>query len=307
MGDFFCSFFLLQYANKRFKKGSGKMPVDSAVEFKDVSFTYPDTKKAILDQISFKIKRGSWTSLIGHNGSGKSTISKLINGLLLPDSANNSRITVLGMTLNQKTVWDVREKVGIVFQNPDNQFVGATVGDDVALGLENRAVPREQMVKIVRKVLADVGMLDYIDAEPANLSGGQKQRVAIAGILAVEPKIIILDESTSMLDPKGREQVLKIIKHLKKEKNLTVISITHDIDEANMADNVIVLNDGKILAQGTPTEIFSKTEMLQEIGLDIPFVQKLINKLNEVGISVPKNIKTKDELKQYLCQLNLKK
>lgn len=307
MGDFFCSFFLLQYANKRFKKGSGKMPVDSAVEFKDVSFTYPDTKKAILDQISFKIKRGSWTSLIGHNGSGKSTISKLINGLLLPDSANNSRITVLGMTLNQKTVWDVREKVGIVFQNPDNQFVGATVGDDVAFGLENRAVPREQMVKIVRKVLADVGMLDYIDAEPANLSGGQKQRVTIAGILAVEPKIIILDESTSMLDPKGREQVLKIIKHLKKEKNLTVISITHDIDEANMADNVIVLNDGKILAQGTPTEIFSKTEMLQEIGLDIPFVQKLINKLNEVGISVPKNIKTKDELKQYLCQLNLKK
>lgn len=283
------------------------MPVDSAVEFKDVSFTYPDTKKAILDQISFKIKRGSWTSLIGHNGSGKSTISKLINGLLLPDSANNSRITVLGMTLNQKTVWDVREKVGIVFQNPDNQFVGATVGDDVAFGLENRAVPREQMVKIVRKVLADVGMLDYIDAEPANLSGGQKQRVAIAGILAVEPKIIILDESTSMLDPKGREQVLKIIKHLKKEKNWTVISITHDIDEANMADDVIVLNDGKILAQGTPTEIFSKTEMLQEIGLDIPFVQKLINKLNEVGISVPKNIKTKDELKQYLCQLNLKK
>ena len=267
------------------------MPVDSAVEFKDVSFTYPDTKKAILDQISFKIKRGSWTSLIGHNGSGKSTISKLINGLLLPDSANNSRITVLGMTLNQKTVWDVREKVGIVFQNPDNQFVGATVGDDVAFGLENRAVPREQMVKIVRKVLADVGMLDYIDAEPANLSGGQKQRVAIAGILAVEPKIIILDESTS----------------IKKEKNLTVISITHDIDEANMADDVIVLNDGKILAQGTPTEIFSKTEMLQEIGLDIPFVQKLINKLNEVGISVPKNIKTKDELKQYLCQLNLKK
>ena len=283
------------------------MPVDSAVEFKDASFTYPDTKKAILDQISFKIKRVSWTSLIGHNGSGKSTISKLINGLLLPDSANNSRITVLGMTLNQKTVWDVREKVGIVFQNPDNQFVGATVGDDVAFGLENRAVPREQMIKIVRKVLADVGMLDYIDAEPANLSGGQKQRVAIAGILAVEPKIIILDESTSMLDPKGREQVLKIIKHLKKEKNLTVISITHDIDEANMADDVIVLNDGKILAQGTPTEIFSKTEMLQEIGLDIPFVQKLINKLNEVGISVPKNIKTKDELKQYLCQLNLKK
>lgn len=283
------------------------MPIDNAVEFKDVSFTYPDTKKAILDHISFKIKKGSWTSLIGHNGSGKSTISKLINGLLLPNSANDSKINVLGMMLNPKTVWDIREKVGIVFQNPDNQFVGATVGDDVAFGLENRAVPREQMVKIVQKVLADVGMLDYIDAEPANLSGGQKQRVAIAGILAVEPEIIILDESTSMLDPKGREQILKIIRHLKKEKNLTVISITHDIDEANMADDVIVLNDGKILAQGSPTKIFGKTEMLQQIGLDIPFIQKLINKLNKVGISVPKNIKTKDELKQYLCQLNLKK
>ncbi|WP_297950853.1 energy-coupling factor ABC transporter ATP-binding protein [uncultured Lactobacillus sp.] len=283
------------------------MPVDNAVEFKNILFTYPDTEKAVLDKISFKIKKGSWTSLIGHNGSGKSTISKLINGLLLPDSIADSKINVLGMELNQETVWKIREKVGIVFQNPDNQFVGATVGDDVAFGLENRAVPRNRMVKIVRNVLADVGMLDYINAEPANLSGGQKQRVAIAGILAVEPEIIILDESTSMLDPSGREQILKIIRRLKKEKNLTVISITHDIDEANMADDVIVLNDGKILAQGTPTIIFDKTEMLEKIGLDIPFVYKLIDKLNKVGISVPQNIKTKDELKQYLCQLNLKK
>lgn len=283
------------------------MTISNAIEFKDVTFTYPESKAPVLKKINFKVKKGSWTALIGHNGSGKSTISKLINGLLLPDKDSGSVITVSGMNLNSENVWDIREKVGIVFQNPDNQFVGATVGDDVAFGLENRGVPRDQMVQTVKKVLSDVGMLDYIDAEPANLSGGQKQRVAIAGILAVEPEIIILDESTSMLDPSGRDQILKIIKRLMSEKNLTILSITHDIDEADMADNVIVLNDGKILAQASPTEIFSQTEMLRQIGLDIPFVDKLIYKLNQLGITIPKDVQTKDELKQYLCQLNSKK
>lgn len=283
------------------------MTISNAIEFKDVTFTYPESKAPVLKKISFKVEKGSWTALIGHNGSGKSTISKLINGLLLPDKDSSSVISVSGMNLNSENVWDIREKVGIVFQNPDNQFVGATVGDDVAFGLENRGVPRDQMVKIVKKVLSDVGMLDYIDAEPANLSGGQKQRVAIAGILAVEPEIIILDESTSMLDPSGRDQILKIIKRLMSEKNLTILSITHDIDEADMVDNVIVLNDGKILAQASPTEIFSQTEMSRQIGLDIPFVDKLIYKLNQLGITIPKDVQTKDELKQYLCQLNSKK
>lgn len=283
------------------------MTISNAIEFKDVTFTYPESKAPVLKKINFKVKKGSWTTLIGHNGSGKSTISKLINGLLLPDKDSGSVITVSGMNLNSENVWDIREKVGIVFQNPDNQFVGVTVGDDVAFGLENRGVPRDQMVQIVKKVLSDVGMLDYIDAEPANLSGGQKQRVAIAGILAVEPEIIILDESTSMLDPSGRDKILKIIKRLMSEKNLTILSITHDIDEADMADNVIVLNDGKILAQASPTEIFSQTEMLRQIGLDIPFVDKLIYKLNQLGITIPKDVQTKDELKQYLCQLNSKK
>lgn len=283
------------------------MTISNAIEFKDVTFTYPESKAPVLKKINFKVKKGSWTALIGHNGSGKSTISKLINGLLLPDKDSGSVITVSGMNLNSENVWDIREKVGIVFQNPDNQFVGATVGDDVAFGLENRGVPRDQMVQTVKKVLSDVGMLDYIDAEPANLSGGQKQRVAIAGILAVEPEIIILDESTSMLDPSGRDQILKIIKRLMSEKNLTILSITHDIDEADMADNVIVLNDGKILAQASPTKIFSQTEMLRQIGLDIPFVDKLIYKLNQLGITIPKDVQTKDELKQYLCQLNSKK
>lgn len=283
------------------------MTISNAIEFKDVTFTYPESKAPVLKKINFKVKKGSWTALIGHNGSGKSTISKLINGLLLPDKDSGSVITVSGMNLNSENVWDIREKVGIVFQNPDNQFVGATVGDDVAFGLENRGVPSDQMVQTVKKVLSDVGMLDYIDAEPANLSGGQKQRVAIAGILAVEPEIIILDESTSMLDPSGRDQILKIIKRLMSEKNLTILSITHDIDEADMADNVIVLNDGKILAQASPTEIFSQTEMTRQIGLDIPFVDKLIYKLNQLGITIPKDVQTKDELKQYLCQLNSKK
>ena len=283
------------------------MTISNAIEFKDVTFTYPESKAPVLKKINFKVKKGSWTALIGHNGSGKSTISKLINGLLLPDKDSGSVITVSGMNLNSENVWDIREKVGIVFQNPDNQFVGATVGVDVAFGLENRGVPRDQMVQTVKKVLSDVGMLDYIDAEPANLSGGQKQRVAIAGILAVEPEIIILDESTSMLDPSGRDQILKIIKRLMSEKNLTILSITHDIDEADMVDNVIVLNDGKILAQASPTEIFSQTEMSRQIGLDIPFVDKLIYKLNQLGITIPKDVQTKDELKQYLCQLNSKK
>ena len=282
------------------------MSNDNAIEFKHVKFTYPDSKKAVLKDVNFVVKKGSWTSLIGHNGSGKSTISKLINGLLLPDENSDSKITVLGTNVTAENIWDIREKVGIVFQNPDNQFVGATVGDDVAFGLENRGVPRQEMIKIVRNVLSEVGMLEYIDSEPANLSGGQKQRIAIAGILAVEPQIIILDESTSMLDPSGRKQILKIISELMKKKQLTVVSITHDIDEANMADSVIVLNDGEIIDQDSPVKIFNKTTMLKQIGLDIPFTNKLILALDKSGVSVPQNVRTKDELKQYLCQLNLK-
>ncbi|NHL92312.1 energy-coupling factor transporter ATPase, partial [Lactobacillus helveticus] len=277
------------------------MSNDNAIEFKHVKFTYPDSKKAVLKDVNFVVKKGSWTSLIGHNGSGKSTISKLINGLLLPDENSDSKITVLGTNVTAENIWDIREKVGIVFQNPDNQFVGATVGDDVAFGLENRGVPRQEMIKIVRNVLSEVGMLEYIDSEPANLSGGQKQRIAIAGILAVEPQIIILDESTSMLDPSGRKQILKIIIELMKKKQLTVVSITHDIDEANMADSVIVLNDGEIIDQDSPVKIFNKTTMLKQIGLDIPFTNKLILALDKSGVSVPQNLRTKDELKQYLC------
>lgn len=276
--------------------------MEKIIEIKDLFFEYDDGLKTI-DHISFDIKKGDYVAILGHNGSGKSTIAKLLIGLL---EKKGGTIIVNGIELTLENLYKVRDNIGIVFQNPDNQFVGATVGDDVAFGLENRGVPREEMIKTVRNVLSEVGMLEYIDSEPANLSGGQKQRIAIAGILAVEPKIIILDESTSMLDPSGRKQVLKIISELMQKKDLTVISITHDIDEASMADSVIVLNDGEIIDQDPPEKIFNKTSMLKQIGLDIPFTNKLILELNKNGIRVPQNVKTKDELKQYLCQLNLK-
>lgn len=276
---------------------------EKVIEVKDLTFRYFESEQLALNNVSLSINKNEWVAIIGPNGSGKSTLAKVINGLLVPEAGE---VYINSLLLNEESVWNIRRLVGMVFQNPDNQFVGATVGDDVAFGLENRGVPREEMIKTVRNVLSEVGMLEYIDSEPANLSGGQKQRIAIAGILAVEPKIIILDESTSMLDPSGRKQVLKIISELMQKKDLTVISITHDIDEASMADSVIVLNDGEIIDQDPPEKIFNKTSMLKQIGLDIPFTNKLILELNKNGIRVPQNVKTKDELKQYLCQLNLK-
>ncbi len=232
------------------------MAKDSIIKIRNVSFTYPDTTSPAINNISFDIKRGSWTSIIGHNGSGKSTIIRLINGLLVPDNKNSPYIEVDGTELTDKTVWNIRDKVGIVFQNPDNQFVGATVADDVAFGLENRGVPRSKMLKIVPEAIKAVGMDDYTNAEPSNLSGGQKQRVAIAGILAIQPKIIILDEATSMLDPSGRSKILQIVHQMKKKDNLTVVSITHDIDEANLADQIIVMNNGGLVDQGNTKENF---------------------------------------------------
>lgn len=279
---------------------------DNIISFDHVTFTYPDSSRPAVSDLSFAIERGSWTALIGHNGSGKSTVSKLINGLLAPDDLDKSTIMVDGVKLVADTVWEVREKVGIVFQNPDNQFVGATVSDDVAFGLENRAVPRPEMLKIVAQAVADVGMADYADSEPSNLSGGQKQRVAIAGILAVKPQVIILDESTSMLDPEGKEQILDLVRKIKEDNNLTVISITHDLEEAAGADQVLVLDDGQLLDQGKPEEIFSKVEMLERIGLDIPFVYRLKQLLKERGIELPDEIDDEEKLVQSLWQLNSK-
>ena len=280
------------------------MTTDSIIKIKNVSFTYPESETPAIDNISLDIKRGSWTSIIGHNGSGKSTIIRLINGLLVPDEKGKPEIEVDGLKLNDDTVWEVRNKVGIVFQNPDNQFVGATVADDVAFGLENRGVSHTEMVKIVPEVIKAVGMSEYINAEPANLSGGQKQRVAIAGILAIKPKIIVLDEATSMLDPEGRDQILSIVQAMKNKYDLTVISITHDIDEANMADQVLVMNDGKLITKGSTKDVFSQVDLLKKLGLDVPFYEQVKAKLLADSVEIPASVDSEKELINYLCQLN---
>ena len=210
----------------------------------NISFKYnSEDDHQALNGVSFTINKGDWVSIIGSNGSGKSTLAKTINGLIAP---NSGRVQVGDYELNEDNVWSIRQMVGMVFQNPDNQFVGSTVQDDVAFGLENLGVPRQDMVVRIRAALDRVGMLEYADREPARLSGGQKQRVAIAGIIALQPEIMILDEATSMLDPSGRLDVLKTVKEVKDQENLTVISITHDIDEATESDQIIVMKDGKI-------------------------------------------------------------
>lgn len=280
--------------------------VKNIVSFKNVSFTYSESKTPAVKNISFDVEEGSWFTILGHNGSGKSTITRLINGLLVADENSNSSIVIDGDQLNDKNLWEIRSKVGIVFQNPDNQFVGATVGDDVAFGLENRGVPRTEMLKIVDQAIKNVGMEEFITSEPANLSGGQKQRVAIAGILAVKPKILILDEATSMLDPQGRETIIKLVKKMKRKNNLTIISITHDINEVMLADEVLVLNDGIKMLQGRPNDIFENYELIKKIGLDIPFIFKVKLELKKYHISIPQNINSEEKLIEYLCQLNSK-
>ena len=283
------------------------MTTDNIIKIKNISFTYPESDSPAIDQLSFEIPRGSWTSIIGHNGSGKSTIVRLINGLLVPNENEDSFIEVDGTKLTDDSVWDIRNKVGVVFQNPDNQFVGATVADDVAFGLENRGVPRSEMVKLVPEAIKAVGMTDYTHTEPANLSGGQKQRVAIAGIIAIRPKVIILDEATSMLDPEGRDRILKTVHQMQDDYNLTVIAITHDIDEASLADNVIVMDDGHLITQGIPKDVFAQAKLLKEIGLDIPFYMQVKQALLEDEFPIPEQVNSEKELIKYLCQLNSKK
>lgn len=279
---------------------------DNIVTVKHLSFTYRDSKEPAVKDVSFTIPKGSWTTLVGHNGSGKSTIARLLNGILLPDDNTDTVINIDGITLTEKTMWDIRDRVGIVFQNPDNQFVGATVEDDVAFGLENRQIPRAQMQTIVHDVINEVDMLDFQKSEPQYLSGGQKQRVAIAGILAIGPKLIILDESTSMLDPAGKKKILILIRKLQKEKDLTIFSITHDINEAVQADQILVLNHGKLLANGSPKDIFKDETLIKSAGLDLPLFYKVKNGLIKQGIDIPKEITNEEKLVKYLCQLNSK-
>lgn len=273
-----------------------------SIEIKNLFFEYDENLNTI-DDVSFDVENGSYTVILGHNGSGKSTIAKLIIGLL---EAKSGKIIVDGIELNDENVYKVRERVGIVFQNPDNQFIGATVRDDIAFGLENRCVPQSEMDGIINKYAQKVDMIDFLDHEPTKLSGGQKQRVAIAGILAMSPDIIILDEATSMLDPKGRREINALVKELNEETNMTVISISHDIEEAVNADHVVVLNNGKVVKDGTPDEILTDETLMYSLELDVPFAYKVSKKLAESGINVGLNLKEK-ELIEKLCLLNSNK
>ena len=263
------------------------------VQIENISYQYEGQTTYALENVSLNILEGEWLAIVGHNGSGKSTLAKLLNGLHFPKKGN---INVRGISLSEETVWEIRKQIGMVFQNPDNQFVGATVQDDVAFALENNGIPREDMVERVKQSLKNVQMDTFLNQEPHNLSGGQKQRVAIAGVIALRPSVIILDEATSMLDPKGREEVLDLVFDLKNKYNMTVISITHDLEEAARADRIVVMNKGKVYREGTPEVIFQMDEELIELGLDIPFSVKLSKVLREMGVDITKPYLTEEEL-----------
>ncbi|MBU7561497.1 energy-coupling factor ABC transporter ATP-binding protein [Weissella cibaria] len=271
------------------------------IELSHVTYSYPNSDTPALKDLSLTINQGEWVAIIGHNGSGKSTLAKLLNYLLAPTAGD---ITIAGTSVTEENMWAIRDMVGMVFQNPDNQFVGATVADDVAFGLENRGVARDEMITRVQAALTEVQMAAFADREPARLSGGQKQRVAIASVLAIQPKILILDEATAMLDPKGRREMIALVHELKTRMGdeLTVLSITHDIEEAASADRVVVINDGDLIETGAPAQVFANADKLREFGLAVPFAEQLKEKLRERGIDVPASYLTTEGMVDWLWQ-----
>ena len=276
----------------------------NAVEVRNLSFSYdPQVKTRTIDRVSFSIPSGSYTTVIGHNGSGKSTIAKLLLGLL---EKAEGEIYIDGLELNLENLREIRGKIGIVFQNPDNQFIGSTVRDDIAFGLENHCVPQREMDGIIEKFAARVNMTEFLNSEPTKLSGGQKQRVAIAAVLAMRHDIIVFDEATSMLDPTGKREINNLIKELHKDKKLTVISITHDIEEVAQSDNVIVVNKGKIALVGTPKEVFRNEKLMESMQLDIPFVYKVRNALKKKGVRVSDELDM-ERMAEEVCRYVLKK
>lgn len=276
---------------------------ETLIEFRNVSFRYGDEQPWVLKDCSFEIYEDEWVAIIGHNGSGKSTIAKLMNGLLFPQEGE---IFIAGQQVNEETIWDIRKQVGMVFQNPDNQFVGTTVQDDVAFGMENRGVPRDEMIKRIEQSLTAVGMQDYRVTEPHRLSGGQKQRVAIASVLAISPQVLILDEATSMLDPKGRLEIMRTVSRVQSEQALSLITITHDLHEVVQAERVIVMNKGQVWQEATPREIFAEKSMLRQIGLDVPFITTLADELQQLDIPILNEPLNHDELLEGLWTLHSK-
>ena len=272
----------------------------SVIDVKNLSFRYKESQEYYdVKDITFHVKRGEWLSIVGHNGSGKSTTVRLIDGLL---EAESGEIVIDGQRLTEENVWNIRRQIGMVFQNPDNQFVGATVEDDVAFGLENQGLSRQEMKKRVEEALDLVGMLDFKKREPARLSGGQKQRVAIAGVVALRPAILILDEATSMLDPEGRRELIETVKGIRKDYDMTVISITHDLEEVAMSDRVLVMKKWSIESTSSPRALFSRND-LDQIGLDNPFANQLKHSLSQNGYDLPENYLTESELEDKLWEL----
>ena len=274
------------------------------IKVEKVKYSYDGAETPALKGISFEINKGDFVAIVGHNGSGKSTVAKLLNALLIPDEGS---ITVDGMsTADEANVLNIRKKVGVVFQNPDNQIVTTVVEEDVGFGPENLGLPTEEILTRVHDALEAVDMLPYARSAPHMLSGGQKQRIAIAGMLALSPEVLVLDEATAMLDPLGRKKIIEIVRNLHREKDITVIMITQYMEEAVDADRIIVLNDGLIETEGTPTEVFSQGERLRSIGLDVPVVVGIRDQLVHDGVLPSSDALTAEELAEKLCQLLLK-
>ena len=268
------------------------------IEVRNLKYKYEnESEQYILNDVTFHVKQGEWLSIVGHNGSGKSTTVRLIDGLL---EAESGEIFIAGDRLTAENIWEKRRHIGMVFQNPDNQFVGATVEDDVAFGLENQGIDHATMVSRVTEALEIVGMKEFKDREPARLSGGQKQRVAIAGVVALRPDIIILDEATSMLDPEGRLDLIQTVKRIKDSHNMTVISITHDLDEVALSDRVLVMKKGRVESSSTAKELFSRSD-LEELGLDQPFSNQVKDSLAE-DFDLPTGYLTEKELQESLWE-----
>lgn len=268
------------------------------ISVKNLSYKYPSSEQ-VIDGLSFQVEQGSFLCIVGHNGSGKSTLAKLIVGLIKP---KQGEIYIDGVLLEDKTINQLRQKIAIVFQNPDNQFIGASVEDDIAFGLENRSIPSVDMQDIIDKYASYVHMEDYLKKEPTSLSGGQKQRVAIAGALALNPEILILDEATAMIDLKGKKEIFDLLKQMRKDNpQLTIISITHEVEEAFLSDKVIVMEKGKVVHEGKPDEVFSNVEIRKQFHLHVPFLVNLKEELSNEGYDVDK-LNSVEEVIDYLCR-----
>ncbi|OAN10025.1 energy-coupling factor ABC transporter ATP-binding protein [Exiguobacterium undae] len=271
------------------------------IELEQVTYRYPEQEQPALRDVSLSIHSQEWVAIVGHNGSGKSTLTKLFNGLLLPEQGTVTVNETFSSAVPEQ-LWEMRRAIGIVFQNPDNQFVGTTVRDDVAFALENWGVSREEMVRRIDDSLARVGLTDFVDREPHQLSGGQKQRVAIASALAMRPDVLVLDEATSMLDPIARSEVMSTVQELYEQHPMAVVAITHELDEVLRASRVIVMDAGQIVLEGTPQEVFAQSAFLEQIGLDVPFVVRVQEQLSARGLTYADTILDERDLVNRLCQ-----